>query len=83
MTKKMIEELLELITIWLDDIRDIRVNSLHMDELVNQLEQRVNDIGSNINGLEKDVQNIEESISEISDCVVNNKQKAMTQKGAN
>ncbi|WP_156288228.1 hypothetical protein [Oceanobacillus salinisoli] len=77
MTPKMLEELLELITLWLDDIRDIRVNGYHIDELINQLEQRVNDIGTNITGLEENAQSIDEKLSEVSKRAISTKQKTV------
>ncbi len=73
----MLEELLELITLWLDDIRDIRVNGYHIDELINQLEQRVNDIGTNITGLEENAQSIDEKLSEVSKRAISTKQKTV------
>ncbi|RKQ35604.1 hypothetical protein [Oceanobacillus halophilus] len=83
MTQKMIEELLELITLWLDDIRDIKANSYHIDELLRQLEQKANDIGPNIVGLEENAQDIDEKLAQISNCVVSSKQKSMIRRAMN
>ncbi|MGJ9457661.1 hypothetical protein [Oceanobacillus sp. CF4.6] len=70
MTQEIIDELLEAITLLLDDVKDVQENSYHMDELINQLETRVNDVEINIHGLEKNAQSLNDRLSQVLDCIM-------------
>ncbi|RDW15633.1 hypothetical protein [Oceanobacillus chungangensis] len=81
MTQKMIDDLLEVITFWLADIKDIQANSYHIDALFTDLQSRADDIHIGITGLEKDIQQIDERLASILSCVLeNNNNKKIAQK---
>jgi hypothetical protein len=83
LTQKMIDDLLEVITFWLADIKDIQANSYHIDALFTELQSQADDIHTGITGLERDVQQIDERIASILSCVLENsknKNKKIVQK---
>lgn len=70
LTQELIDELLEAITLLLDDLKDIQENSYQMDRLVSQLEARVNDVELNIDGLDENIQNIDERLAQVLKCIM-------------
>ncbi|WP_067727055.1 hypothetical protein [Oceanobacillus damuensis] len=78
MTQEIIDELLEAITLLLDDLKDIQENSYHMDELISQLESRVNDVEGNIVGLEQNAQSLNDKLSQVLECVMSRAKEEIT-----
>ncbi|WP_010647706.1 hypothetical protein [Oceanobacillus massiliensis] len=70
MTQETIDELLEAITLLLDDLKDIQENSYQMDQLMDQLESQVNDVEINIHGLEQNAQTLNDRLSQVLECVM-------------
>ena len=71
----MIDDLLEAITFWLADLKDIQANSIHIDVLMTELETKADDVEMNISGLEKNIQQIDERLASVLACVLENSQK--------
>ncbi|RLL46690.1 hypothetical protein D8M04_05650 [Oceanobacillus piezotolerans] len=68
MTQQLIDDLLELITLWLEDLEEIRANGYQTDKLIAQLEKRAGDVESGILGLEENIKQIDADIQKVLSC---------------
>lgn len=68
MTKEMMEDLLNTITILLEDLREIQTKSHQIDELYTLLENRANNIEIDINDLEENAKKLDEQLALVLEC---------------
>lgn len=80
MTKKMIEDLLQSITILSDELKDAQINAYHTRELIIKLELKMNYAGFKLLWLQQDIFQINRKFNLVVDFWAIRKDKLIPEK---